>query len=230
MPSHPAYGSDGSTATPPNPLYDRFVRPLLPLVSCNLSGVTVRGPARLFESNREYPQYKQCLCDAIRTHVSDGDLVNIVGGGLGVSAVLAARQGGDVFVYEASAHQHDMIQQTLGLNEHTDDVDVINAVIGAYGNDAQYHTEFDGDAPQLAPTTVDDCDVLVLNCDGVEALIISEMSPTPTTIIVEYHAYQQSPRSRIESLLEHTGYDIVGDCKYPEYDQRGTGVFVAERK
>lgn len=209
-------------------VYARFLRPLLPKKTCNLSGVTTRGPFRMFE-DPEDPTYKQCLCDAIREYVSTGDAVNIVGESRGVPTVLAAEAGGDVTVYEASVPRYDQIQQTLGLNGCVEAVEVVHAVVGAYGDTSREEHGAEGHVTKLRPQAVSDCDILVLDCDGAEYDILASMSQPPETIIVEYHGYLQSPESRMKTLLEERGYDIVGSCKSVNYETHGVGVLVAQR-
>lgn len=211
-------------------LYRRVLRPVLPRQRCELNGVAVVGPSRVFESQTTYPEYKQCMCEFIRAHVGPGDTVSVVGGGFGVLSVVCAQQGAQVETYEASADSYADIQTTLSLNECHDSVEVHPAVVGRYDDHDREKYGFAPATPRLSPSDVcTSCDVLVLDCEGAEADILSAIGPTPDRIIVEYHGFVDVTREDIETRLRDMGYTIRGHCMHPGNERLGVGVLYAER-
>lgn len=211
-------------------VYRRLVRPLLPRQRCELNGVTVIGPARLFESQTTYPEYKQCMCSFIRDHVEAGDDVTVVGGGFGVLSVACARQGAQVETYEASADSYADLTTTLSLNDCHDAVSVYSAVVGRYDEHDQEKYGFAKTTPRLSPGDVCTGDVLVLDCEGAEEQILSAMKPRPDRILVEYHGFVGVPRDAVEDLLTGMGYEVVDQCMHPANERLGVGVIYAERE
>jgi hypothetical protein len=108
--------------------------------------------------------------------------VTIVGGGYGVSTVVAARHAEAVTVYEGGAEWAMKVDQTASTNEVSDRVIVRNEVVGE-ANDVYGETMGNVIPPEQLP----ECDVLELDCEGAEEEIINDMGLSPRVIIVEMH-------------------------------------------
>lgn len=147
----------------------------------------------LIDGGDYYPEHKRDLCHAVADTVTATDGVVMVGGGRGVAAVWAARQGATVTVYEAAAEMVSTLRETAELNGVTDQIDVRHAVVGpahdVYGDIAE--------ATTVDPATLTG-DVLVLDCEGAELDIL----PVDgfRTSIVETHPRYDAPT------------DVVLDC------------------
>ncbi|QRV13990.1 hypothetical protein JMJ58_13675 [Haloterrigena salifodinae] len=155
------------------------------------------------------PDYEVSLVAAMREQIEAGDDVVIVGGGYGVSAVVARRyagRNGSVTVYEGAASQISTIEETLSLNESSDGVTVNHAIVG----DGQNVWEEDTGAPRLSPTEIPSCDILALDCEGSEVEII-EKSNLPKTVIVETHGVFDAPTAKTRQLLIDKGFSITED-------------------
>lgn len=192
--------------------WDQLIRPHLPRKIVYYNGVRVRA-ARWFDSSLPWyttdrPKYEAGLINGIRECVKSGDSVVIVGGGWGVSSVVAATQTGEagsVVVYEGSASYAKQIHGTSEIDGVTRRVSVHHAVVGP-----EIELKGDrGDAPVISPRDLPGCDVLVLDCEGAEADILSNFESNPRTIIVETHGLYDSPEKDVKVLLEDAGYEII---------------------
>jgi hypothetical protein len=59
------------------------------------------------------------------------------------------------------------------------------------------------------PSTVPECDVLDLDCEGAEVEILRELDFAPRVIVVEVHPHLGSPVEAVEAELAERGYDVV---------------------
>jgi hypothetical protein len=188
--------------------YDATLRHRLPRKIVVHNGVAVRS-GRLLDATDAKPDYEASLVAAIRERVAPGDDVVIVGGGRGVSAVVAARRAGpdgSVILYEGAASQIGLVEETLALNEAADGVTVEHAVV-VDPRDLWSEAE---DAERVDPATLPNCDVLVLDCEGSEVEIVRDGN-LPRTVVVETHGVFDAPTEQTRSLLEDRGYEIRRD-------------------
>lgn len=192
--------------------YDTYVRPRFPFRKVSYNGVPVRA-ARLGDSiipwhEADIPGYEQALVEGICRHVEEGDDIVIVGGGWGVSTVVAARHVGEhghVTTFEGSWSSANNVKDTAELNEVTDRITVKHAVVGQA-------ISLRGAAPDktmtISPAKLPHCDVLILDCEGAELDILSEMGINPRAIIVETHGMYGAPESEVRSRLGENGYEV----------------------
>lgn len=205
--------------------YDRFVRPHLPYKLSTHNGVTARG-AKLFDYTDRFPDYEAGIIDSLRDHVGAGDDVVIVGGGFGVSSVVAANhagEGGSVTTYEAGADQYDLVQEALELNDVTDRVDVTHAIVGS----AVSLFTPPGDASVVDAAELPDCDVLEMDCEGAELEVLRNLVVEPRVLVVETHAHLGSPESDVRAELDRLGYEVVD--REAEVAEKGVFVLTAVR-
>jgi hypothetical protein len=151
-------------------------------------------------------EYESGMIASLHGHVEEGDQVTVIGGGLGVTAVVAARhvgEGGGVTVFEGSETMVDHIYDTLELNGVADRVDVKHAVVA----DDLYLEGDAGDAEVIPPTALPSCDVLEMDCEGAEMLILHKLDIQPREMLVETHWNLESVKSQIEDL----DYSIVSE-------------------
>ncbi|ELZ53471.1 hypothetical protein C467_13942 [Halorubrum hochstenium ATCC 700873] len=151
--------------------------------------------------------YEAAIIDSLRDHVRNGDSVLIVGGGWGVSTVVAAKEtgeAGNVHTYEASPKYSGYVRETAALNDVQDTVTVTNKAVShtvsTFGDD--------NSANPLHPSELTECDVLELDCEGAELSIISKMDIRPRTIIVETHGVYDSSTEEITEILNEIGYIV----------------------
>lgn len=192
--------------------YDTFVRPVLPRRTGSYNDVTVRmvhlGDSVIPWQSTDVSDYEAAIVRGIRDHVKAGDTVVVVGGGVGVSTVAAARRvgpEGSVITYEGSREAIETIEETVYLNGVESKVSVQHAIIG---EDIRLRGSSEG-APTVSPENLPDCDVLVLDCEGAERMILERAGVRPETIVVETHGIFDAPKDAIEDLLVDAGYDVV---------------------
>ena len=201
--------------------YETYVRPVVPKTSrlVDYNGVTVRTDdvciidelLRFYDEpwyNSDVPDYEETQADAVRSFVETGDEVVEVGGGRGVTAVIAARQVGEsgkVVCFEGSERLLPQIEEAIQLNSVEERVDVRHAVVGT----AVRLRGESGSAEAVAPSRLPSCDVLELNCDGSETQILKKMEIKPQTIIVETHGAYGAPTEDTIDVLDSLDYEIV---------------------
>ena len=143
-------------------IYNTFIRPYTPKKIASFNGVPVRG-VHLLDSTDAFPEYEAALLEGIRSNVESNDTVVVVGGGRGVSSVVAARQAapdGHVTTYEGGAERLGVARETAVLSRVADSVSIEHGIVGA-GIDVIG----DGsDAILVEPDDLPQCDVLVLDC------------------------------------------------------------------
>jgi len=186
------------------------------------NGVSVRN--RRLETRREgVADHGAPAVAGIRNYVPAGDDVLVVGGGLGVSSVVAARRVGDegsVTTYEGSEHRCRICRETARLNGVGDRVTVRHGVVGGEG-------EVFGDAsePTVPVSDLPPVDTIVADCEGAELGLLAEYPHDPDRIVVETHGCFGSPTSEVESLLRSKGYEIAEND--PEDADQDVRILVA---
>ncbi|MFC6955213.1 FkbM family methyltransferase [Halorubellus litoreus] len=188
-------------------VYNRFVRSHLPYKLSTHNGVTARG-AKLFDFTDRFPEYEADIVAALRDHVRDGDDVVVVGGGFGVSSVVAARRvgpTGSVTTYEAGADQYDLVAETLEINDVENRVDVEHAIVGSA---VSTYTPPE-DAAVVDAADLPACDVLEMDCEGAELGILRELRIRPRVVVVEAHANFDAPEADVRAELDRLDYDVV---------------------
>lgn len=205
-------------------LYDGHVRDRLPQKVGVYNGIPVRDRA-LFDLTDEQPEYEKPLIRAIERTVQTGDLVVIIGGGRGVSTVMSARKvgpSGNVSTYEGSEKQYELTLNTVDLNCVDDRVsmhfEVVGDAVSVWGEGEQ--------APITDPEELPSSDVLVLDCEGAERDIMSELSEYPPAVIVETHGYLGVSPDEMEQKLESHGYTITN--REMEIEEKGIVILTAE--
>jgi hypothetical protein len=200
-------------------VYRRAIRPWLPVKATMTKAAIVSCldrhvgddyvPARwlstlLFDD----PTYEYALVCGLRSHVHAGDKVIVVGGGLGITAALAAQlvgPQGSVICYEGSLGNVANVLETARRNDVADRITVKHAVVGAnlsvYGSTGNCGTVRAEDLPP--------CDVLELDCEGAERQILQEMLIRPRIILVETHGIHGSSSAACASLLQKIGYQVT---------------------
>lgn len=191
--------------------HNHHIAPRLPRTSAEYNGVEVKA-ARYFDSvlpwrAKDKPEYESGIVSGLKKHVKKGDRIVIVGGGWGVTAVKAAKESspsGEVVVYEGSIHEFKYITDTIRRNDIRDQIEVIHGIVGP--NISLRGRS--GEASQIYPEKLPNCDVLELDCEGSEIDILENLTIRPRVIIVESHGMNGAPSSEIENVLGNMSYSI----------------------
>lgn len=157
---------------------------------------------------QDIPGYEKEEVDGLRRHTSEGDDVLVIGGGYGVTTVVAAEEvgkSGSVLTYEASRDCFEKVGRTVEHNEMEDHVEVHHAIVGE-ATDLRGEA---GDAEIVAPTELPEADILEMDCEGAELIILEQMSIKPRTILVETHAQYGAPKDRVIEILREADYRII---------------------
>lgn len=199
----------------------QWVRPLLPSEPVVYGGIPI-GRRRHWGDRRvppswvpkdldDIPTYEATLAASLRRHVRPGDSVVVVGGGAGVTAVVAAQAAGPtgrVVCYEAGAELVKLVRATAACNGLATRLRVEHAVVAravdVWGSVPQ--------GPVVSPESLPACDVLELDCEGAEIDILSALSIRPRALLVETHGLFGAPTEHVLSLLDGLGYraEVVG--------------------
>ena len=203
-------------------IYNLVVRERLPRKIGMLSGVAVRKP-RWLDRTETFDGYETPYLEALEETITPGDHVILVGGGWGVSAVVAAQCAGisgKVDVYEASKEQLIHIKETISLNRTRAKTTVHHALVGP---------EVDvwgacSEANQLSGSDLPEADVLCIDAEGSELEILRDDFGTPSFLIVEYHGFLGAPKSDVEKLVEEAGYSVLNSRL--EVEEKEVGILV----
>ncbi len=155
------------------------------------------------------PGYEDALVQGLRQHVRRGDRIVIVGGGVGVTSTVAAKQAGSeghVWIYEGSEEMTSITRRTLAINDVEDNTEVRHTIVGeaisVRGEKA------DDTALYMDPGDLPECEVLELDCEGAETAILKGMQLQPRSVLVESHGIYGAPSDEVEQILINKGYKI----------------------
>ncbi|HLA63207.1 MAG TPA: FkbM family methyltransferase [Rhodothermales bacterium] len=159
------------------------------------------------DPSEDIAEYETALLIGLRAHVKPGDRVVVVGGGIGVTATVAAQlvtASGRVDCYEGGREWARLVAITARRNGVADRLTVHHAIvaraIAVYGTAAT--------SPVVPPAALPDCDVLELDCEGAEVDILQNMTIRPRVVLVETHGVYDAPTPLVRSLLEGLGYRV----------------------
>ena len=200
-------------------VYDNTIREYLPRRIKVYNGVSL-NIGRLFDTTIIAPHYKQGTIDPLRKHTNCEDRVVVIGGGTGVSAVVAARQTHSVTVYEGGSEYADQVRATARLNRVEARIDVREAIVGE-NIDVYGESLADSVVP---PSNIASCDVLEMDCEGAEEEILRNMEIYPRVIIVESHPSLGVDPQTIRSLLTDRDYEIVSQFELNQGNITFTGI------
>lgn len=151
------------------------------------------------------PDYEHTEAEALRTYTSQNDDVVIIGGGLGVTTVVASRvTDGTVTTFEPSKNTFEILQRTIAVNDCQDNVTGICAAIGRVKNSNLTHAR-PTNSETVSPADLPDADVYEMDCEGAETTILAEMEVRPTVVLVETHDNEEA----VVDCLTEAGYEIV---------------------
>jgi len=187
-------------------IYNHLIRPHLPRKIGVFNGIPLRKP-KLFDINDYFPDWEEGILRGIEEATSPGAKVIIIGGGWGGSTVKAAGlvgSKGSVIVYEGGMEQARLLKYNLIINEVVGNVEVINSVVGSPVN---VYGEKTGDI--ISPNELPQCDLLVLDCEGSELEIVSNIRNKPNDMVIEVHPKNGVSLVDMEELLESIGYEII---------------------
>lgn len=198
-------------------LYQANIRSHIPRKSnktVKLNGVDVRS-RRLLDSivpwrvtHRDPENYESAIVEALSQHVNEGDTVCVVGGGWGVTSVIAARRAGSeglVHTFEASKEYSKYSSETAEINGVGERVDVENAIV----SNVKSHRGDELSERVIDPAELPECDVLQLDCEGAEIDLLDNMTIRPRVIIVESHGVFDSSSTEVEKKLREESYKII---------------------
>jgi hypothetical protein len=153
------------------------------------------------------PEYESACARAIRQYVSEEDCIGIIGGGWGVTAVLAASQGTTVTVYEPGDMWRERVEKTININDVAESV-TIQAVAVSHveaPNEGVNYSE------SLSPADLPEFDFLEIDAEGAELDILSELEIRPGVITVETHGIFGCPPKQVREAITDLGYTVVDE-------------------
>lgn len=169
-------------------------------------------------------EYEYELVKQIKKRVQPTDTAVIIGGGLGVSTVVAAQKAtnGQIICFEGAKGLADLLPTTVEQNGVFNRVDVHHAVVA----EAVMLEGMSRGAEIVEPNNLPECDVLIMDCEGAEEEILKHLEIQPRELIVETHGNVEL----ISDLVEGLGYNIEskGVAERPPLENklRGKGIFV----
>lgn len=157
----------------------------------------------------DYPMYEEVEVEALRTYASKGDEVVVIGGGLGVTSVVAHRlTEGSITVYEPNERRCEILERTFKINNCSSDVELYCKPVSKSNSKDVAHKK-----NEYSPKNLPNSDVFEIDCEGTETDILKNMKARPGIILVETHNNHHD----VVSILEDVGYKII------EVVENGTG-------
>jgi hypothetical protein len=195
--------------------YLNFARPVMPIRGKVVYSGVVVGHRRMGDSIvpklysppqvESIPNYEETLVKALIANVRIGDRVVVIGGGNGVTSIIAAKLSKTkVICFEGDLAGVLATRKTAQLNDEQDKIDVIHAIVGA--NVAVYGNQFSEKI--VSPADLPECDVLEMDCEGAEHQVLSEMKIRPRVVAVETHRVLGAPAEKVQQLLVACGYRV----------------------
>lgn len=157
------------------------------------------------ESTKPLASYEEGI--AHRKYTKEGDDVIIIGGGIGVSTVIAAKEcgpSGNVIVFEPLLDHVNNIIKTVDLNNVSRTVDLVNKSVGSA------NIKSDDEIEIISSESLPECDVLEIDCEGTELEILNNLEIEPRIIIVEIHNGDAFHSEEIINLVNNLNYEIIG--------------------
>lgn len=205
-------------------MYNVF-RPYLPKKLGVFNGVAVEDETGILDKTNINPDYEYGIPECLREKATAGDDIVIVGGGLGVTTTVATKRvspQGQVTVFEPSSANIQTIENTLNINKADRScVDIKHMAVDSVTDESE--EMYGNDAEDTIPAVeIPECDILELDCEGVEDNILDDMSVRPEYIIVESHGIYGTHREDVVKILSDIGYEIE-----QEYEQNTeSGIFI----
>lgn len=168
--------------------YNSLLRERLPRVpTVSFNDVTTKK-RRLLDLTTEFADDERTEAEALQEIIKPGDQVLIIGGGFGVTAVVASRNAGpegQVTVYEAVPEYVDLTRWAIENNYTPAPVEVVTAVVADVTDDAvdQYGTPT---SDVISPADLPDVDVWHVDAEGAEETILTAQIP-PQRAVIEVH-------------------------------------------
>lgn len=163
---------------------------------------------------------------AVEEYVDGTDFAAVVGAGEGLTPTHMARNAKHVEVYEPAAEMIEKTRETLKLNGHE------NAAVYPWlfytNSDELIWGDLHPRVKEVEGHQLPNCDVLELDCEGVELKILQDMTVRPRVLIVEVHEVFGVSFREVRQLVENMGYEI--ELVYPQTVDDGTKNFVAMRE
>lgn len=180
-------------------IYNRTIRESLSKKCRTLSDVEVQDTP-LFDLHADNPMYKIGLVLSIYDYVSTGDQVEIIGFGRGVTTTHIFRAGATkVIGYDGALN---MIKKGVDtVKRNVDEIPSLRVKHSIIGDPIDVYGDF-SDAKVISPSELSAADVLVLDCEGAEKSILSELGTYPSTIICESHPTKGAPAEEIVKILD----------------------------
>jgi len=195
-------------------LVHRKMRPFLPTTKIESNNVVhggKLGDSRSSQVSTGKNDYERGALRFLREHVENDDHVVIIGGGYGVTPLFCSRHAEKVSVFEPSQTMRRNIQIAFAYSDDSN-VSVMNQAF--YDDSHVYHGE---GGTLVTADVIPPCDVLEIDCEGVENHVLEDLQVRPRVIIVERHGcYDVSKNDLVESLND---YEVKGSVvEYAQND------------
>lgn len=176
-------------------------------IKVNLEQRTFDSLVPGFRGHRNIPDYEFTTVKALKEFATTGSVVTVIGGGLGVTACIAANavgKTGHVYCFEGNKNNIKNIQKAVEYADLSDRITLKQAIvssdIGVYPGEK---VQTIMDTSELPP-----CDILELDCEGAELEILTNLRFSPRIIIAESHGHYGSSSEKLIETLERKGYSV----------------------
>jgi hypothetical protein len=205
-----------------------FVKEFIPTKIGVFNGIYVNNVA-FFEPRLQDKNYEEHLVYPLRLLINPSDDVIMIGGGMGVSTVIAAKQiseRGSVVTFEGAEKSVEVTNETIQLNEVNNKAAVKHTIVGP---DKELSGNM-GEAGHIKPSELPECDVLSVDCDGAEVEILKNLDIRPRILNVEHHpvrvALFEEQHERVKELIRDNNYNLIKSENMP-YKEGSITIYTA---
>ena len=153
--------------------------------------------------------HESLLCKGIDDVVIPGDFVLLLGTGVGVSTVHAsvmAGKNGQVIAIDAAEESIKKTKETIEYNLTPAPIKLQRAIIDTISESSRERYGNGDGADKINVNSLPDCDALIMDIEGAEKNVLSDMRTKPRAIVVESHGFLNAPTDWVVDNLEKRGY------------------------
>jgi len=185
-------------------LYDHLIRPHTPDRLETIRGYEMLGDTKVLDIAHMSQDYELHQCEMLELYAEPGDELLVVGGGIGLTAMVGAELGASVTVIEASLEVVQKCWANFSRNGH-DDIELVHGTVG------EAQQAYPGELGEPVDLASYHPSVVEMDIEGAELEAIPMLPESVETLIVETHPMYLTPPSRVGELLSDEGWAIVDE-------------------
>jgi len=185
-------------------VYEHLIRPHTPNRLVTIRGYEMLGDTKVLDIGHMSQDYELHQSEMLKRYADPDEELLVVGGGIGLTAMVGADLGASVTVIEASLEVVQKCWANFSRNGY-DDIELIHGTVG------QPQQAYPGELGQPVDMAAYQPSVVEMDIEGAELEAIPMLPQSVETLIVETHPMYQTPPSQVGQLLTDGGWAIVDE-------------------